>query len=463
MDNSIQDLGRERVGVLIVRYGLPCVISLLVGALYNIVDQIFIANATYLGSYGNAANTAIFPLTVGALAIAVMCGDGACAYASRLLGLNEKNKALKSVGSAISVTIISSIILMIIYIVFQDGLVVIFGGSVNEKTYLYAKEYLFYIALGIPFYMFGQAANPIIRADGNPRFAMIAILIGAITNIILDPIFIYILKWGMMGAAIATVIGQFITAVFSLIYICKMKNLSIGLKDLIIDAHECITTLKSGLTSFLSQISLVLAMMAINNMIMKYSVIDPIFSSPELTQIPMAVLGIVMKFFQIVISIVVGLSAGCIPIVGFNIGSGYKKRVRDLLKLLLISEFVVGLVSFILVEFFPDQLISLFGASSESIYYTLYAEKAFRIYLALIILACINKATFIFLQGMGKVLESTILSMVREVVFGVGFALLLPVFFKLDGVLYSMPISDLITFIISVYLLIKISKELKKG
>lgn len=463
MDNSIQDLGRERVGVLIIRYGLPCVISLLVGALYNIVDQIFIANATYLGSYGNAANTAIFPLTVGALAIAVMCGDGACAYASRLLGLNEKNKALKSVGSAISVTIISSIILMIIYIVFQDGLVVMFGGSVNEKTYLYAKEYLFYIALGIPFYMFGQAANPIIRADGNPRFAMIAILIGAITNIILDPIFIYILKWGMMGAAIATVIGQFITAVLSLIYICKMKTLSIGLKDLIIDAHECITTLKSGLTSFLSQISLVLAMMAINNMIMKYSVIDPIFSSPELTQIPMAVLGIVMKFFQIVISIVVGLSAGCIPIVGFNIGSGYKKRVRDLLKLLLISEFVVGLVSFILVEFFPDQLISLFGASSESIYYTLYAEKAFRIYLALIILACINKATFIFLQGMGKVLESTILSMVREVVFGVGFALLLPVFFKLDGVLYSMPISDLITFIISVYLLIKISKELKKG
>lgn len=463
MDNSIQDLGRERVGVLIVRYGLPCVISLLVGALYNIVDQIFIANATYLGSYGNAANTAIFPLTVGALSIAVMCGDGACAYASRLLGLNEKNKALKSVGSAISVTIISSIILMIIYIVFQDGPVVMFGGSVNEKTYLYAKEYLFYIALGIPFYMFGQAANPIIRADGNPRFAMIAILIGAITNIILDPIFIYILKWGMMGAAIATVIGQFITAVLSLIYICKMKNLSIGLKDLIIDAHEAITTLKSGLTSFLSQISLVLAMMAINNMIMKYSVIDPIFSSPELTQIPMAVLGIVMKFFQIVISIVVGLSAGCIPIVGFNIGSGYKKRVRDLLKLLLISEFVVGLVSFILVEFFPDQLISLFGASSESIYYTLYAEKAFRIYLALIILACINKATFIFLQGMGKVLESTILSMVREVVFGVGFALLLPVFFKLDGVLYSMPISDLITFIISVYLLIKISKELKKG
>ena len=435
----------------------------MVGALYNIVDQIFIANATYLGSYGNAANTAIFPLTVGALAIAVMCGDGACAYASRLLGLNEKNKALKSVGSAISVTIISSIILMIIYIVFQDGLVVMFGGSVNEKTYLYAKEYLFYIALGIPFYMFGQAANPIIRADGNPRFAMIAILIGAITNIILDPIFIYILKWGMMGAAIATVIGQFITAILSLIYSCKMKNLSIGLKDLIIDANECITTLKSGLTSFLSQISLVLAMMAINNMIMKYSVIDPIFSSPELTQIPMAVLGIVMKFFQIVISIVVGLSAGCIPIVGFNIGSGYKKRVRDLLKLLLISEFVVGLVSFILVEFFPDQLISLFGASSESIYYTLYAEKAFRIYLALIILACINKATFIFLQGMGKVLESTILSMVREVVFGVGFALLLPVFFKLDGVLYSMPISDLITFIISGYLLIKISKELKKG
>lgn len=461
MNNSMQDLGQEKVGKLIFRYGLPCVISLLVGALYNIVDQIFIANASYLGSFGNAANTAVFPLTIVALAIAVMCGDGACAYASRLLGLKEKDKALKSVGSAVSITIISSIVLMAIYILFNDRLVIMFGGNVNEKTFIYAKEYLFYIALGIPFYMFGQAMNPIIRADGSPKFAMISILMGAITNIILDPIFIFIFKWGMMGAALATIIGQCVTALLSLWYLCNMKNLTVRLKDFIIDISQANKTLSSGLTSFLSQISLVFAMMAINNMIMKYSILDPIFSNQELTQIPMAVVGIVMKFFQIVISVVVGLSAGCIPIIGFNMGAKLKDRVVKALQLLLICETIVGIIAFILVEFFPSSIINLFGASTESIYYKEYAVKAFRIYLALIIFACINKAAFIFLQGMGKVLESTILSVIREVVFGVGFALLLPYWFMLDGVLYSMPISDLITFIVTCYVLFKINIELQ--
>ncbi len=219
MEHSNQFLGTERIGKLMRQYAVPCIISLLVGALYNIVDQIFIANASYLGSYGNAANTVVFPLTVVALAIAVMIGDGCCAFVSISLGKEEKETAKQSVGNAIIMSIVSSLILTAIYLIFQTQIISMFGGTVNEETFHYSQEYFFYITLGIPFYMFGQAMNPVIRADGNPKFAMASTLAGAVVNIILDPIFIFIFKWGMMGAAVATVAGQILTAALSVWYI----------------------------------------------------------------------------------------------------------------------------------------------------------------------------------------------------------------------------------------------------
>lgn len=452
MDQSNQLLGTEHIGKLMQKYAIPCVISLLVGALYNIVDQIFIANAAYLGFYGNAANTVVFPLTVVALAIGVMIGDGCCAFVSISLGQNTLQKAKRSVGNAVVMCIISSLFLTALYLIFANQILAMFGGTINEQTFYHSQQYFFYITLGIPFYMFGQAMNPIIRADGNPKFAMIATLTGALLNIILDPVFIFCFHWGMMGAAVATVAGQIVTAVLSIWYLCNMRIIRPERTDFHLSKSICTRTLTLGATSFLSQISLVLAMAAINNMIRKYGALDPIFSIEEYAQIPMAVVGIVMKFFQIVISIVVGISAGCIPIVGFNIGAQLIHRVKELLTKLLITEAVVGIIAFVLVEAFPQQLISVFGAANESVYYTDFAIKSFRIYLCMIVLACINKSCFIFLQAMGKAVAST-LSMIREVVFGVGFALLLPLFFGLDGVLYSMPISDLLTFIIAVYLI----------
>ncbi|MDO4322126.1 MAG: MATE family efflux transporter [Lachnospiraceae bacterium] len=457
---SNQFLGKEPVGKLMRQYAIPCIISLLVGALYNIVDQIFIANATYLGSYGNAANTVVFPLTVIALAIAVMIGDGCCAFVSLSLGRKEPEKAKKSVGSAVVLAIFTSLILCAVYLIFSNQIIEMFGGTVNEETFRHSKEYFFYISLGIPFYMFGQAMNPVIRADGNPKFAMASTLAGAVLNIILDPVFIFVFKWGMMGAAVATVIGQIVTAVLAIWYLLHMKMVRPAKQDYRIDWKISRKTLALGITSFLSQISLVAAMAAINNMIRKYGALDPIFGQEQFAQIPMAVVGIVMKFFQIVISIVVGMAAGCIPIVGYNMGAGLKKRVKSLFTKLLTSEAGVGAVSLIIVEFFPRQLIAAFGAANESVYYTDFAVKAFRIYLCMIIFACINKACFIFLQAMGKAIASTMLSMVREIVFGVGFALLLPVFFGLDGVLYSMPVSDILTFVIAVVLIIRTYKEL---
>ncbi len=464
MENST--LGTEKIGRLMQRYAIPCIISLLVGALYNIVDQIYIANADFLGSYGNAANTVVYPLTVVALAIAVMIGDGCCAFVGIHLGKGEGKSATKSVGNAVVMTVVSSLILMAVYLMFDDAIIAMFGGTVNEETYRYCKEYFFWISLGLPFYMFGQAMNPIIRADGNPRFAMASTLAGAAVNIVLDPVMIYGLlgcpRLGMTGAALATIIGQIVTAVLAIGYLFRMKLIRPCKQDFVISGRVSGRTLVLGMTSFLSQISLVAAMAAINNMLRKYGAMDEIFGQAQYAQIPMAVVGIVMKFFQIVISIVVGMAAGVIPIVGFNMGAGKKDRVRQLFTKLLIAEAVVGAVGFVLVELFPGQLIRVFGAANESQYYTGFALKSFRIYLCMIVLACVNKACFIFLQAMGKAASSTILSLIREVVFGVGFALLLPVCFGLEGVLYSMPVADVLTFAVATWLIAGTYRELNR-
>ena len=463
MEQSNQHLGTERIGHLMRQYAIPCIISLLVGALYNIVDQIFIANASYLGSYGNAANTVVFPLTIVALAIAVMIGDGCCAFVSISLGKEDTSTARSSVGNSVVMTVASGLVLTAVYLIFSDPIIAMFGGTVNAETFHHSREYFFYITLGIPFYMFGQAMNPIIRADGNPKFAMISTLAGAVINIILDPIFIFLFRWGMMGAAVATVIGQVVTAFLAIWYLCHMKIIKPGKAHYRLQGTVCGRTLVLGITSFLSQISLVAAMAAINNMLRKYGAMDAIFGQEQYAQIPMAVVGIVMKFFQIVISIVVGMAAGCIPVVGFNMGAGKRGRVRELFTKLLIAESLVGAAALILVEFFPRQLIGIFGAANESAYYTDFAIKAFRTYLCMMIFACVNKACFIFLQAMGKAAASTALSMIREIVFGVGFALLLPIFFGLDGVLYSMPVSDLLTFLVALVLIVGTYRELNQG
>ena len=437
-------LETERVGTLMRKYSIPCIISLVVAALYNIVDQIFIANADYLGSYGNAANTVVFPLTVVALAVAVMIGDGCCAVVSISLGAGRNEDAHRSIGSAILLCLGSSAVLTAVYLLCMDMLLTLFGGRVNEQTFACAREYFFWISLGIPFYMFGQAMNPIIRSDGSPKFAMCATVAGALTNVVLDPIFIFPLKMGMAGAAIATVLGQILTAALSVWYLCHMRAVrlrrgSFGLRGRLVKKF-----LSLGVTSFLAQISLVASMAAVQNMCMKYGALDPVFGRVEYAQIPLAVLGIVMKFFQIAISIAVGMAAGCIPIVGY---AGRRDRAKALFTRLLAAEAAVGAAALLVVELFPRQLIGIFGAANESVYYTAFAVKSFRIYLCMMVLATVNKGTFIFLQSLGKAVESTVISLTREIVFGVALPILFPLFWGLDGLLYSFPAADILTFL----------------
>ncbi len=464
MQQANSDLGTEEIGRLMGQYAIPCIISLLVGALYNIVDQIFIANADFLGSYGNAANTVVFPLTVLALGIAVMIGDGCCAFVSISLGKKDMENAHKSIGSAIVLCVLSSLVLTLLYLVFDDQILAMFGGNVNPETYTLAKEYFFWISLGIPFYMFGQAMNPIIRSDGSPKFAMAATIAGAVTNIILDPIMIYGLlgcpRMGMAGAAIATVLGQLLTAVLSIIYLCRMKAVKLDPSSFGFHGKLMGRYLPLGLTSFLAQISLVISMAAVQNMCTKYGALDPIFGQAEYAQIPLAVLGIVMKFFQIAISVAIGMAAGCIPVVGYNIGAKRFDRAKQLFTYLICGELAVGLVALLIVEFLPLQLIGIFGASNESAYYTDFAVRCFRIYLCMLPLATLNKGAFIYLQAMGKAVASTVITMAREIVFGVFLPILMPMIWGLDGILFSFPVADVLTFAIALFVITRTYKEL---
>lgn len=463
VETKINDyLEKERLGKLMWKYAIPCVISMLVAALYNIVDQIFIANAAYLGSFGNAANTVVFPMTVVAIAIAVMIGDGCCTFVSISLGSGKQEHARCGIGSSIIMVIVLSLVLMILYLIFQEPILTAFGARVNEETFRLSKEYFFWITLGIPFYMFGQALNPIIRSDGSPRFAMATLLVGAILNILFDPICIYILHWGMMGAAIATIGGQIVSSIMAVIYLFHMKAVKLDKDSFLFRPKLARKVLMLGSASFLSQISIVLSMAATLNAAVKFGGMDEIFGQPEYSQIPTAITGIVMKFFQIIISISAGLAAGCIPIAGYNIGAKRNDRVLGLMKRLISMEALVGLAASLIFLLFPNQLIKLFGSENESIYYTQFAVWYIRGQLCLLILACVNKGAFIFLQSLGKAKQSSVLSITREVLFGAGLPLLLPMIWGLYALPFFMPVADTLTFLAVAVILLQTKKELEK-
>lgn len=459
-EHSNAFMATEPLGRLMRKFAIPCIISLVVASLYNIVDQIFIANADYLGSFGNAASTVVYPLMVIIVAIASMIGDGCCAFVSISLGAKKPQRASRSIGSSIVLAVISGIVMTVIFIFFDDRLIAMFGGTVNEETFAMSKEYFRVLIIGVPFYMFGQAMNAVIRADGSPAFAMVSTLAGAVINIILDPVFIFGFKWGMTGAAAATILGQAVTAILAIFYLFNMKIIKLD-RSCFKPSSEIIGKfIPLGICSFLAQASVVTAIAAINSMIQKYGAVDEIFSQAQYAQIPLAVIGIISKVFQIAISITIGMGIGCIPIVGFNIGAGRNDRAKGLFIRLLIAEACVGVVFTLIALLFPAQLFAIFGSANESIYYTQFGVRALRIYLSMLILACLNKAAFIFMQSLGRPWVSTILSIIREVLFGVGFALLLPRFMGLDGVLYSVPVADVLMFVITIFVIIRTYRQL---
>lgn len=449
--NSNHYLAEEKISTLMCKFSIPCILSLLVSSLYNIVDQIFIGRG--VGYLGNGATNVVFPITVIALAIALLVGDGCAAFLSICQGKKDTENAHKSVGNAIILIIFVSIILAILFLVMKESILHAFGATENNISY--ARDYFDYIVIGIPFFMFGNSLNSIIRADGSPKFAMISTLVGCIINVILDPIAIFILGWGMKGAAIATTSGQIVTALLACYYLFHIKACSLKRESFQVYGKLLKCILPLGSSSFLTQISIVIIMATMNNTLVHYGAI-----SKYGADIPLTVVGIVMKVFQIVIAVVVGIAAGVQPIVGYNYGAGKYKRVKQIYIAMIKAECVVALIALICFEVFPLQITNIFG--SEDGLYNEFAVIAFRIYLCTIILCCIQKATSIFLQSLGKSFLSLSLSLLRDFILSVPLILLLPKMFGITGTLYSAPIADIISCIAVVCIMLSVFKELSK-
>jgi putative MATE family efflux protein len=435
-------LGTEKISKLMIKFSIPCIISLLVNSLYNIVDQIFIGWG--VGYLGNGATNIVFPITMISLAFSLMLGDGAGAFLSIKLGEKKKEEASIGVGNAITLSVIISTLLCTTSIIFMPKLLNIFGAT--EALLPYAKSYGYIIAMGVPFMMIGTTLNSIIRSDGNPAYAMKTMVIGALLNTILDPIFIFIFKWGVTGAALATITSQILTFILNVLYLKKIESIKINKKSfkLTKEASKKISSL--GISSFITQMSFVLVITVENNMLKKYG-IDSKFG-PE---IPITVLGIVMKISQILNSIIIGLAVGAQPILGYNYGAGKYERVIETLKKTLKVSLIISTIAFILFQTIPDKLIGLFGNGDEL--YIEFACMSFRIYLMLVIFNGIQIPSGIFFQAIGKSLKSAILSLSRQILFLIPSMIILGKIFKIKGVLYSGPLADSLAFVLSVILI----------
>lgn len=444
-------LGYENIKTLMKKFSIPCIISLVVNALYNIVDQIYIGWG--VGYLGNGATNIIFPITVVALAFALMLGDGTSAYLSLKLGEKKKDEAKKGVCNGIISSVIVSLLLCIICLIFLPKLIYLFGCTKALKKF--ALEYGYVIALGLPFVMIGTTLNSIIRADGSPKYAMTSMVTGAILNIILDPIFIFVFHMQVKGAAIATVISQIVTFIMNIAYLRKFKSITLTKKDYKFNLNITKNIAMLGISSFITQMSIVIVIAVQNNMLAKYGVY-----SKYGTEIPITVIGIVMKINQILNSIIIGIAAGSQPIIGYNYGASNYKRVKETLKYVIKVSLFVGLVAFILFQTIPEQLISIFGSGSKL--YNEFACLTFRIMLLLTICNSVQIVSGIFFQAIGKSGKSAFLSLSRQILFLIPAMIMMSSIIGVKGVLYAGPIADGLAFIISVILLIKENKNLNK-
>lgn len=459
-------LGTEKISKLMLKFSIPCILSLLVSALYNIVDQIFVGNSKELSTLGNAATGVVFPIFIIAQAFAWFIGDGCAAYLNICQGKRDTQNAHKAVGTGIVVTLAISVILLAVFYPIKRQFLLLFGASEDafvdgefvQGSIGFAVEY-FNIILGFfPVYMLSNMMNAVIRADGSPAWSMASMLGGAVVNIAIDPAFIYGAHWGMAGAALATVIGQVVSFAVSLIYFFRTKTFKLILKSFIPDFKVFSNVLKLGLSSFITQMTIAIISLVCNIMLKKYGA-----QSQFGENIPIAVIGIESKVFTVVINVVVGIVLGCQPIIGYNLGAGKYGRVKRLYRNILISTVIIGLIATVLFEAAPRAVVGMFG-NPENIPnpddYWLFAEKTFRIFLALVTFTCTIKMSSIFFQASGKPVFATIASMIRDIICFIPLICTLPLALGIDGILMAAPIADAIAIIVTVILTVLFFKNL---
>lgn len=449
------DLGKEKINTLLLSFAIPCVISMLINSVYNIVDQIFIGKG--VGTLGNAATNVIFPLVIIANAISGLIGNGASANLSLRLGEKKEDEAKKCIGSAITLTIIVSIVFSIIIYLLLPNLVYLLGCT--ENVYHYALDYGRIILIGAPFMITYSAIASIIRADGSPKYSMILLVVGAIINIILDPILIFTFNMGVKGGAIATVIGQIVSCIMALVYIPKIKSVKLEKSDFKLD-KSITRTLGLGLSSFITQATVLALFVFMNNIMTKYGATSKFGSD-----IPLSVYGVISKINSLYISTILGISIGSQPIIGFNYGAGNYSRVRETLKKVLVINMIVGIIFNTIFFLFPTELAGIFISKTDPSY-DLFMEFAVLMCRSFLLVCCLNfleMTTSIVVQSLGNVKKATAVSFIRQIILFIPIALILCILCKkgIYGALYAGCISDSITFVISIFILLSEYKKLK--
>ena len=454
-----KQLGEQPIKKLLLKFSIPCVMGLLIGALYNIVDQIFIGNSS-LGYLGNAATGVSFPIICIANAFAWCIGDGAAAYLSICAGRKDSESAHKCVGTGILSTAIISIILCVICLIFCEPLMSLFGAS--DATLKLACDYFRIVAFFFPAYLMFNVMNSMIRADGSPTYAMVALLIGAIINIILDPIFIFVLDWGIQGAAIATVIGQVISFLICVVYFRKPKSFQLKKSSFRIDYPVLKNLIVLGGSTFIVQISMVVMTLLCNMMLFKYGALSKFGSD-----IPISVFSIQTKIYTIVGNIACGIALGGQPILGYNYGAKKMERVKQCYKYILVSSLTVGILSTFVFIAYPQMIIGIFGKQNDL--YMEFAVISFRIFLSLSFVTAFIKISSIFFQAIGKPVQAMIASVLRDMVCFVIFTISLCMILEnktagtgIYGILLASPLSDLVAGSVITILTVKFLRGLKE-
>lgn len=449
--NNKNPLGFEKESKLLRQFAIPSIISMVVSSLYNIVDQIFIGQG--VGYLGNAATNVAFPLTTICMAICLMLGIGSASRFSLNLGAKEYEKVKAVVGNAIVCMIGAGILYEIIVQLCLPSLLVAFGAT--ETIMPYAIVYTRITTIGIPFLLAGNISSNLIRADGSPKYSMMCMVVGAIVNTVLDPLFIFVFKWGVAGAAWATIIGQIVSCFIAVRYLFHFKHVELHKENIKFSLQETKETCAIGISSGINQLAILLVQIVMNNSLTYYGAL-----SKYGADIPLAACGIVMKTNGILMSFVIGISQGMQPIAGFNYGAKQYDRVKRVLKLALISNVIISFVFWFLFEFETGLVLSIFG--SQDVLYFEFAKKFMRIFLGMSLFNGIQIISSGFFSSVGKPMKGMILSLTRQVLFFIPSALILGKLFGLDGVMFAGPISDTVALLVAIFLLTKEMMHLTK-
>ena len=444
-------LGTERVGSLMVKFAVPSIIAMLVGALYNIVDQLFIGQA--VGTLGNAATNIAFPLSTSCIALALLFGIGGASNFNLAMGEGRKEEAASYAGNAAVLLIGSGLVLFLVTQLFLTPLLVFFGAPADVMPY--AKVYVRITSIGFPCLILTAGGCHLIRADGSPKMSMICNLIGAGINTVLDAIFVLGFRWGIAGAALATIIGQIVSAAVVIYYLAHYKTVHLGKKQLSVESRCAVNIMALGTASFFNQVAMMIVQIVLNKSLTHYGELSEYGAA-----IPLACAGIVTKVGQLFFSVIIGISQGTQPIESFNYGAKQFGRVREAYNLAVRAGAIISVVSFLIFQVFPGEILALFGTGSDA--YFKFGIKFLRVYLFFTFVNFLQPITSTFFTSIGKPQKGTFLSLTRQIVFLLPLTLILPLFVGIDGIMYAAPVADCLAAVIAITMAVKEFREMKK-